>query len=43
LAKEFLDSDPEAKAATAEGGLLLSGSERNAKMEERRWIKQSSF
>ena len=31
--KLFLDSEPEAKPATAAGGLPLTGSERNATMD----------
>ena len=34
--KQFLDSEPEAKVATAAGGLPLSGSERNATIGVRR-------
>ena len=32
----FIDSEPEAKAATAAGGLPLAGSERNATLIDRR-------
>jgi len=31
----FIDSEPEAKAATAAGGLPLAGSERNATLIDR--------
>ena len=34
--KLFLDSEPEANAATVAGGLPLAGSERNATMGDRR-------